>query len=345
MGRSSKKTHIFLLNNGRKVISSDIQELDTLNLPHPKGGVPVMFLHFEGDFYDIQSAEPSKYGSWFVDQRVSSDNKIYLASKFDARFLVLPYLELTAAQPKFSPLDQVVTASGNCHRIPLTKLCSWGMGDMCDVKDLGDDMVFFRYNEQKMLQWLQSKVAKTALVLAAQRRAHGDREQTAFVSGFDAGTTNSAASASATVDAVEETEGGTETAAVSAEDTRIAVQIMTDYLSDSTANKLLASYGFTATDMQVSKKQDTHKRKADWELEMELERETLAYAMPTASADVPTANKPAPSTAGISTVTANPSAASKNKPAVRLNAASKFNGGKPVEAKKSIASFFGGPKK
>ena len=35
----------------------------------------------------------------------------------------------------------------------------------------------------------------------------------------------------------------------------------------------------------------------------------------------------------------------KNKPAVRLNAASKFNGGKPVEAKKSIASFFGGPKK
>jgi len=343
MGRF-KKTRIFLLNDGRKVISSEIQELDCLNLPHPKGGVPVMFLHFEGDFYDIQSAEPSKYGSWFVDQRVSSDNKIYLASKFDARFLVLPYLEKTAAQPKFSPLDQVVIHSGNCHRIPLAKLSSWGMEEMCDVKDLGDDMVFYRYNEQKMLLWLGAKVAKTAVVLAAQRKGHADREHTAFVGGFNAGSTNSAAATAASNKAeeahvVESKSADSNSAAVNAEDMRIAVQILTDYLSDATASKLVASHGYTATDMQVSKKQDTLKRKTDWELEMELEAETLVYAMPTASADVPV--KPAVS--GISTMSGAPAAGSK-KPAARPNAASKFNGGKPVEAKKSIASFFAPPK-
>jgi len=247
----------------------------------------------------------------------------------DARFLLLPFLERAGA--KFSPLDQIVSIAPGCQRIPLAKAhISWQLDAMCDVKDLGDgpDMVFYRYNEQKCVDWLKKKVEATSIVLAQQRRQRLAREQALCVSGFDAGTSMQVA---------EEAPTGNQAAAaavsVTAEETRVAVQIIMDYLSDAMTAKFLSAMGFSASDMQASRKQET-KRKADWELEMELEAETLAYAMPSASAG---SSSTFSSGAPVSTSV-------KKAPPAKPNAASKFNGGKPVEAKKSIASFFGAKK-
>jgi len=190
----------------------------------------------------------------------------------------------------------------------------------------GPEMIFHRYNELKCLDWLKKKVEATSVVLARQRRLRLAREQALCVSGFDAGTNTHVT--------VKERNGTQES--VSAEETRVAVQIILDYLTDTLTAKFLSAMGFSASDMQASRKQET-KRKADWELEMELEAETLAYAMPTTTAAVGGSAGPPSSGASAS--------ASTNKAyAAKPNAASKFNGGKPVEAKKSIASFFGAKK-
>ncbi len=324
----SQKTSIILLNNGENVISSDIHEIDCITLPHPKEQIPVLFLQLDGELYEFQSIEPQKYGSWFVDQRMISDKKMYFGNKFDERFLVLPYLEKTSEQPKFSPLDQTVTATQGCARIPLQNASKWKMEEMCDVKDLGDDMVFYRYNETKALQWLNAKVAKIASVLSVQRKERSQRDQSLFVSGFDAGTSASDKQNAPTPTAVEVMEVSSPGADVSGEDTRIAVQILTDYLTKSMTDKLLASQGFTAQEMQAPKKQD-QKRKQAWELELELEKDTMAHTLPTMGSTAASSG---------SGQKANPLA---KKPTQRPNAASRFNGGKPVEASRSIAAFFG----
>ena len=107
-------------------------------------------------------AQPfSKYGSWFINERVSSDSHFYLATRVDPRLLCLPFLEKNAS--KYSPLDQIVVYSdkldddGISDRIPLTNSNEWKLDEMCDMKDLGD-MLLYRYNEGKTLEWLKNKV-------------------------------------------------------------------------------------------------------------------------------------------------------------------------------------------
>jgi hypothetical protein len=337
---SGSKHMIFLVNNGTQQLL-EATELDCITLPHPKGSVPVMYLSVNNNIYEIQAAEPHKYGSFFIDQRVSSDKKIYLANKMDPRFFLLPYFEKSSG--KFSPLDQIVTVAPDCDRIPLKDAGVnglWNMEEICDVKDIGDDMIFYRYNEEKIMKWLDKKISKLMNVLAIQRQKRSKRENTLFIGGFNAGQSiNANDSTAMNVEEKDDNFNVNVNATVETvpEDNRVAVQILMDYLSDKMTAKLLKTYGYSSSDMQVNKKQDI-KRKADWELEMELEKDTLAYAMPPSGASASTNSSGSHSQS-------NPTDMQKKKPAPRSNAASKFNGGKPVEAKKSIMNFFGAPPK
>eukprot|EP01036_Dinobryon_divergens_P045504 gene45504-60803_t len=77
---------------------------------------------------EIQSVQPRRHGSWFIDQRISSEGSLYLASKFDPRFLILPYLEKESS--RFCPLDQIIGP-----KIPITGASSWKLEEICDVND------------------------------------------------------------------------------------------------------------------------------------------------------------------------------------------------------------------
>ena len=63
----------------------------------------------EGGFmYELQSIQPRKNSSFFVNQRINSSKEFYIANKIDPRFLLLPYFE--NSNGKFSPLDQIVVS-------------------------------------------------------------------------------------------------------------------------------------------------------------------------------------------------------------------------------------------
>ena len=47
----------------------------------------------------------SKFGSWFVEQKVVGDGRLYVASPMDPKFLLLPVMEKHGT--RFSPLEQV----------------------------------------------------------------------------------------------------------------------------------------------------------------------------------------------------------------------------------------------
>jgi len=315
--------------------------LHLVKLPHPKGGIPVMFMQ-DGDdqLYDLQSAAPRKHASWFINQRVSSDPSFYMASRIDPRFLVLPYLEKAGA--RFSPLDQIVTVADSCARLSLEKAVAWGLHELCDINDkFGDDMILYRHNEAKALEWLRSKATRTARVLAAQRIKKERASNSLFVGSFNvaAQSAQSGAIAAAAAEAAD-SQPLVSDSDVGREETRVALQIVCDYLNDATATKLVESFDMRLSDLAPSKAQETQlKRKADWEQELELEKETLAYAPPlkpsltTASSSSSGTATGSSSSSSFSTSASGPA---KKKPS---------NGGKapakPVAGKASIASFFG----
>jgi hypothetical protein len=204
----------------------------------------------------------------------------FMASKFDPRFFLLPFLEKVG--PKFMMLDQLVTNVDGCDRLPLDwALQSWGMDAICDVNDqLGDDMLLYRFNEEKTIEWLKGKVKGTAAVLAKQRYIKGEGNKGGLVAdGFNMGTQMEASGLAAPTNisvpvGTPATATGTATAADAA-DTALAAQLLLDYLSPALADKLVLALGLKAAHFAAAQKVSAQpqKRKADWELELEIEKD------------------------------------------------------------------------
>ena len=233
--------------------------LDLITLPHPKG-IPVVYIQISGEILELQSIQPKKHGSWFINQVVSSSNNFYTASKLDPRFLCLPFLEKAGA--RFCPLDQIITTSDivGCSRLPLSNWSKWNLHEIADVKDLGDDLILFRFNESKTMDWLSGKVKRTATHFMKLRLLQSSAKNVAFVSSFQS-------SGQSTI-----TDKSDSTAPLSEpdfSDIKAAVQVIADYLSDAMTEKLIKLFGLTTADCYDSKSQSV-KRKTDWEADLEV---------------------------------------------------------------------------
>ena len=85
---NKRVTSILLFNDSEgRLIDNQKRELELLSLPHPKG-CAVLYVILDGDLYELQSAEARRFGSWFIDQRVSGESHFYLANKIDPRFSI-----------------------------------------------------------------------------------------------------------------------------------------------------------------------------------------------------------------------------------------------------------------
>jgi hypothetical protein len=215
---------------------------------------------------------------------------------------------------KFSPLNQIVTTSDETSRIPLEACKNWKMEEICDINDsFGDDIIFYRYNEEKTINWLKNKVNKTAITLANQRCKRSAAQNTSFASQFNS-----------TAQAINTKNEDISLISIepSAEDMKGALQLVCDYLTDNTASKLVNILGYNLDDLKHEKNKDNQleKRKADWEIDLEVEKETSGFMQ-----TQPKINKTSNDVSSNS---------SKKKP---TPAPVK----KPVAGVKSITSFFG----
>lgn len=297
--------------DGTKTVPGSIQ---FATLAHPKTGHEVVYLITDGELYEFQSCQPRKYGAWFIDERVCSDSMIYLGGFIDPRLLILPYLEKDSS--KFCLLDQIVPVS----TIPLQHSSLWKLDEICSINDkLGDDMTLYRLDESKTLNWLRNKVNKTSKVIAKQKKLAAQKD--CFVDTFN--VTFQSSKLMEVTDKVIETDPDQE-------DTKRALQIITEYLSANMTGKLLQSYGLNTSDIEGHSSSVT-KRKADWETALEIEKETAAFSGSGTSASTITA-------AGMADSNKKPKPASSAKPG---STAGKGKALPPATGTKSIASFFG----
>ena len=236
-----------------------------IQLPDPKTGIPITFLQSGKKLLSLQSSELRRHSSFFINQRVSSDGHFYFGTNYDPRFLILPFLEKNAS--KFSPLDQIVTFVNNCSRIPLENSNNWNIDEIADMNDkLGDDMILYRHNLQKVILWLKQKVNAISTELMRQRLANEKITNGNIVNSVDFSFQS--------IKNITQNNGVVKDPAElspSSEDVKKAVIIISDYITDNVLKSLLDSYGFTEAMLneQQSKKVEA-KRKSDWEEELEV---------------------------------------------------------------------------
>jgi hypothetical protein len=279
---------ILIIEDYGSILQRSTNMMNFVVLPHPKIG-NLVFVIMDDIIYELQNFEPRSHGSWFIDQRVSSADSIFVGTKIDPRFLLLPYISKTS---RYSLIDQILTPVAGCDRFALKDIGSWKMHEFCDVNDKYDDEVFYRHNEEKLMSWLTGKVLRCGKLFCHNRVA---RLQTSankgFASGFNAAAQSARPSTSkvdAAVDGSSLAEGGE---LVTEDDLRCAFQVVSDYLSDEVAERCarhLADSGVlklpSAADVLDAEGSGTRagglvlapcataeeKRKASWEADLEV---------------------------------------------------------------------------
>jgi len=117
---------------------------------------------------------------------VVSDGLLYVATPVDPKLLLLPVLEKYGAT-RFSPLEQLLAAEADESYLALRQCQGLDLHLVCDVNDqLGEDMLLYRLNAEKTMDWLAKKVARATQALVALEAAR-EEENNGMGSGFAAG--------------------------------------------------------------------------------------------------------------------------------------------------------------
>ncbi|KAI0695473.1 ribonuclease H2, subunit B [Cytidiella melzeri] len=165
-----------------------------LRLPHPRTGVPSLFLPYhprdakQTSVLEVQAVAPTNQRSWFMSEgQVIENGRLLIMTPVDPAFLLLPILESTVPTDgslgTFRPLDDIFelgiekTLSSppgpSYSNDPSTRLCKTditaflsldcahsAMKRVCQVKEITPELTVYRYSPEKVLAYIQSKVAR-----------------------------------------------------------------------------------------------------------------------------------------------------------------------------------------
>ncbi|KAJ3507547.1 hypothetical protein NLJ89_g6244 [Agrocybe chaxingu] len=169
------------------------QPLQILRLPHPRTGLPSLFLPLEHlqlsssvdssntGILEIQAVCPPDERSWIVGGDVVADGKMLTMTPIDPAFLLLPILQTTqpidGSSVQFRTLDDLFEEATNKLEISLQeggkttaprtqdihRLCSLActrkaLSRLCEVREISPEIIVYRYSPTKFLKYLRAKV-------------------------------------------------------------------------------------------------------------------------------------------------------------------------------------------
>lgn len=105
-------------------------------------------------FEIIQFDQPHR--SWFINETVCSNGKIYLTTLVDGLFLFLPFLQKNCSQHA-SLFEQAIRDDEFPETSRLLDVVKPEQILMIADQKGSDDLIAFKYNEEKTLNWLEKK--------------------------------------------------------------------------------------------------------------------------------------------------------------------------------------------
>ncbi|EIN11896.1 hypothetical protein PUNSTDRAFT_111911 [Punctularia strigosozonata HHB-11173 SS5] len=191
-------THVGILPVG--VLDALAVKLDSetalrfLRLPHPRTGIPSLFLPYvplgqsKHTILEVQAVAPPNPRSWFMSEgEVIADGKLLMMTPIDPAFLLMGLLQTIQSREgnpgQFRPYDdifedlvQILTVSPSTpstskdpslhvSQEDLTYLGSLAcvqcaMKRICEFKEITSDITVYRYSASAAMAYLQPKVAR-----------------------------------------------------------------------------------------------------------------------------------------------------------------------------------------
>uniref|UniRef100_A0A182JRD5 Ribonuclease H2 subunit B n=1 Tax=Anopheles christyi TaxID=43041 RepID=A0A182JRD5_9DIPT len=105
-----------------------------------------------------------QHRSWFINESVCSNGKIFLPTPIDPLFLVLPYL-VEHCSERAVPLDQILIDNKFPSTSHLAEVLPLGRLSLVADEKRAGSILAFKYNEKKALEWLASKCHRLSKVI------------------------------------------------------------------------------------------------------------------------------------------------------------------------------------
>ncbi|KAF8070633.1 ribonuclease H2, subunit B [Lyophyllum atratum] len=170
--------------------------LSFIRLPHPRTGLPSLFLpsetpsnaslpYTQSRILEVQAVSPPDSRSWFLDEEVVADGKLLIMTPVDPAFLLIPILQ--AAHPNdgspgtYRPVEDIFEdasvklqlhatpgESDNSSPILCRDILRFGslagvkdaLKHLCDVKEITPEITVYRLSLPKVLEYLCAKVTR-----------------------------------------------------------------------------------------------------------------------------------------------------------------------------------------
>lgn len=144
-------------------------EMQILNLRNPATGKATKYL-IKSDAQELYELNcfAEKHRSWFINESVCSNGKIFMPSRMDPLFLIIPYLQKSN---QAIPLEDMLVDEEYPHTKKLIGTVLKG-GQLCliaDEKSAGSIRAY-KYNEEKTLNWLSKKCDRLEAALGSTQK-------------------------------------------------------------------------------------------------------------------------------------------------------------------------------
>ncbi|KAI0081258.1 hypothetical protein K474DRAFT_1635966 [Panus rudis PR-1116 ss-1] len=169
-----------------------------LRLPHPRTGVPSLFLPYRAHdsertkILEVQVVAPPNERSWIMTEgQILEDGQLLLMTPVDPAFLLIPILRSIhpsdGSLGNFRPLEDMLedasrifmrrhqseraTAKGDndvqLTMKDITEFCAFdcvlsAAKRICETKDITEDIVVYRYSPERVVKYLKNKVSRVA---------------------------------------------------------------------------------------------------------------------------------------------------------------------------------------
>ncbi|KJA20727.1 hypothetical protein HYPSUDRAFT_88505 [Hypholoma sublateritium FD-334 SS-4] len=158
-----------------------------LRLPHPRTGLPSLFLPSESEkastVLEIQAVAPPDERSWMTGEEIVADGRLLIMTPVDPSFLLLPILQVTQptdeslaqfkpaddlfdeAAGKFEPASESESdKASSSNSQDILEFCSLSyvrrcLRHVCETKEITPELTVYRYSQSKVLEYMRAKVA------------------------------------------------------------------------------------------------------------------------------------------------------------------------------------------
>ncbi|CAE6518337.1 unnamed protein product [Rhizoctonia solani] len=168
-------THVAVLpKDVQEVLQPSKASLSPLRLPHPRTGLPALFIHHGSTLLELHSVTSDAPRSWFIGQSVVSNGNLLLMTPIDPAFILIPFLRALDSKAPFKPTDDLLEEAISSYSpsdIQKENVTSFmaldcvrkALRQLCETKDVPPDLTVHRPSTERIIAFIKRRIDRVVL--------------------------------------------------------------------------------------------------------------------------------------------------------------------------------------